>query len=329
MALYKHTRRSSVRTMSIVLLLLPSTLGYTRGYSRSAFYDPGFHSTDKYDLYSRWFDETRLAPKTKQVQQMIYNHQNPGDCSRAKYIATRGFNVGGLGAELTAVASHLAWAMTNDHVLVWDERMASKYLSAECQSYSCIFQPLSRCEPNVSVGHIRDIFNIFLIPPRVERILHRSNPRLSHAQALNWWKVQSVAYVMRINEQALESIVMLRKNQSNHNAIANIPIPMPEGAVNIHIRRGNKIHEMDYVGRCLDRDQNTHVGPDHRPAVVRVDRQVQESVCRSWLSSANTGGSAHVPRVRHSETRQENIWQAADHMGGPGLAVREMTLGFN
>jgi hypothetical protein len=74
---------------------------------------------------------------------MIYNHQNPNDCSQAKYIATRGFNVGGLGAELTATASHLAWAMTNNHVLILDEDMDSKYFSAECKGYSCIFQPLA------------------------------------------------------------------------------------------------------------------------------------------------------------------------------------------
>lgn len=238
-----------------ILVFYPLTAAYTMGYSRHAFYDHAFHSTDKHQIYSDFFDETGMALKTKQVQRSIFKHQNPLDCSQAKFIATRGFNTGGLGAEMVGIASHLSWALTNNYVLVWDRAIKSKYFnaSAECmdKGYSCIFQPLSRCETYINrpLEHINEIFNIFLIPPQFEAYLHKYASKISHAQALYWWKAQSVGYVMRINDRALDSIIALRKNQSSHNATKDqrIPFPLPGGSVNMHIRRGNKIHEMDYI----------------------------------------------------------------------------------
>lgn len=87
------------------MALLPTMVsGYTKGYNRYALYDHEFHSTDKYEIYSKWFDETRLASKTKDIQKMIWDHQNPKNCmGTTKYIVTKGFDVGGLGAEVTGI----------------------------------------------------------------------------------------------------------------------------------------------------------------------------------------------------------------------------------
>jgi hypothetical protein len=242
----------------LILFSSPLTAAYKVAYSKHAFYDSAFHSTDRHDIYSEFFDEAGLAPKTKWVQRLIYRHQNPSDCSKARFLATLGFDKGGLGAEMVGVASHLSYALANDFVLVWAKDVKSKYFnaSAECRhlGYSCIFQALSSCESSIlqQPETINEIYNIFLIPPRIEHVLHSHVPKISHAQALHWWKAQSVAYVMRINSRALESIVDMRKKNTSHYATGGIrlPYPLPSGSVNMHIRRGDKARhsgESDFI----------------------------------------------------------------------------------
>ncbi len=192
----------SLRVFFVVLLvILHNAVAYRVAYSKYAFYDVAFHSTDKYDIYSKHFDEAGLAPKTKWVQRFIHMHQNPSDCSKVKFMTTEGFNHGGLGAEMIGVASHLSYAIAHNYILIWDKSVESKYFNAssECynKGYSCIFQPLSKCEEgNISESEqINEIFNIFLIPPNIEQAVYKQFPNLSHAQALYWWRAQSVGYI--------------------------------------------------------------------------------------------------------------------------------------
>lgn len=233
------------------------TCSFPTRYSRYAFYDLEFHNTNKHSIYSQHFDESQLATKTKLVQKYIFEHQNPKDCQKAKYLTALGFDVGGLGAEILGLASQLSYALTHGYVLVWAKtNMTSKYYNgtAECKNlgFSCIFQPLSQCESKIQEPDekLNEIFNLFLIPPQIESLLYKHNPAITHAQALYWWKAQSVAYIMRLNENTLESITKMRKTSSMHISTNNytIPFPLPGGTVSMHIRRGNKIpSEMDPV----------------------------------------------------------------------------------
>jgi hypothetical protein len=66
---------------------------------------------------------------------------------------------------------------------------------------------------------------------------------------------------MRVNEKALGSILDMRKKQSSHSVAPNqkVPFPLPDGSVNIHIRRGNKVGEMDLLAANVYVDAYTRL----------------------------------------------------------------------
>jgi len=223
-------------------------------------YDPEFHASDKASIYEQEFDKSKLAYKTKFIQKAIYDHQNPKSCQGVTMWASYGFNKGGLGGELFTIASQLSYAMQNGAVLVWARPLKSKYTSEE-HDFGHLFQPLSHCELNLSAAELarlpreNEMLNLFVIPSHVDTWMKKHMPMLTHAQALFWWKTQSVAYVMRLSNQSLATIKDLRlRNQvivsrdgaSRKKKTASLK-KWPPGTVNIHIRRGNKIGEMDYV----------------------------------------------------------------------------------
>jgi len=207
-------------------LLLPPLLTACCCFSANALrlYDPEFHASDKASIYESEFDESRLGYKTKFMQKAIYDHQNPPSCAGAtKMWATYGFSSGGLGTEIIAIASQLGYAMQNGVVLVWARPMKSKYTSDE-HHLGHLFQPLSRCETHLSeeevsrLTPINEIYHLFLIPSHVDTWMKKHMPLLTHAQALFWWKTQSIAYVMRLSNQSLATIRDLRLNRDHHVA---------------------------------------------------------------------------------------------------------------
>ncbi len=121
---------------------------------------------------------------------------------------------------MIAVASHLGHAINHETVLVWGRPLESKYYSTPERGFGCIFQNLSYCEANISsVGNMQsknEIMELFVIPKVVEEFMFKYMPKISHAQALYWWKAQTVAYVMRLNNASVKSIVDLRKSRTTH-----------------------------------------------------------------------------------------------------------------
>lgn len=253
---------SLLSRLLFAFLFLCVVKAYSHSYSREAFYSPEFHLTNKYETYDEFFDESNLAPKTKCIQKWIFSKQNPTDCLNANYLITKGFNAG-LGAELIAIASHLTYALEKKMILIWDRHSQSKYLnSSQChgQGFACIFQPLSHCESQISDEeynsihqYAHDIHHTFWIPKQVEKNMFKHMPLLTHAQALYWWKAQSLAYVFRLNSAALREINEMRKSYDNliySEFGVQIPFPLPSSAIHMHIRRGDKVvkeGEMEFL----------------------------------------------------------------------------------
>jgi len=242
-----------------------------RAYNKQSarfLYEAEFHASSKFSIYRDYFDESKMAYKTRAAQKMIHDHQNPSDCSsrEVRLWATEGFANVGLGAEVIGIASHLSHAMQSGAVLVWGRTKRSKYISdgdADCKGFPCLFQPLSRCEANLTAAALdslpsnNEIMSLFVIPAHVETWMHKHMPTITHAQALYWWKAQSIAYVMRLSNKSLESVKHFRFAQLDMHEIYSHSVcsqsarnkgrVLPAGTVNIHIRHGDKTSEMNLV----------------------------------------------------------------------------------
>lgn len=59
-------------------------------------------------------------PGTAAVQPLIYAHQNPRDCSKARFLVYQHPGHLGLGALMDYLADALAWAISEDRVLLLD-----------------------------------------------------------------------------------------------------------------------------------------------------------------------------------------------------------------
>jgi hypothetical protein len=59
-------------------------------------------------------------PGTAELQQIIYNHQHPSDCSNAKFLVYKHPGHLGLGAMVDYLADAMAWALAEARVLLLD-----------------------------------------------------------------------------------------------------------------------------------------------------------------------------------------------------------------
>ncbi|KAI5807545.1 hypothetical protein DFH27DRAFT_640387 [Peziza echinospora] len=75
-----------------------------------------------------------------------------------------------------------------------------------------------------------------------------------------WWRAQAVGYLARINNKSLEvirkarlgefqteNLLPLKRSGLRGNTSVLVPFPLPQGALSIHVRHGDKAGEMDLV----------------------------------------------------------------------------------
>jgi len=81
-------------------------------------------------------------------------------------------------------------------------------------------------------------------------------PDASDAQMKYWWRGQSVAYLMRLNDAALAAVRQLRTDAAlisraggpGLTAARAAALPLPPGAIHAHVRHGDKYTEMQLQG---------------------------------------------------------------------------------
>jgi hypothetical protein len=93
-------------------------------------------------------------------------------------------------------------------------------------------------------------------PARFAHALRTEIPDISDDQIKYWWRGQSVAYLMRLNDQTIAAIRKLRTD----SVLINIGgkgvltkeraqiIPLPAGSIHAHVRHGDKYTEMTLQG---------------------------------------------------------------------------------
>ena len=212
------------------------------------------------------------------------------------------------------VLAHLAaMAVATNRVFVWGPDAGSRYTSAQsiCAgkpgNWECFFQPPSDCKftdnadpnatqkveysfgpkfgantppppPDVSALPGWDVPEEF-IPPVVIEKLRAYQPDMTPAAMKYWWRAQSVAYLMRFNDETIAAIWALRQRADvtivapagsvgvlggggeaggapgaftaagalTSDAARSALLPLPRGSISAHVRHGDKGTEMDLI----------------------------------------------------------------------------------
>lgn len=232
----------------------------------------GHHPLSVLDL-----DPDRLAPMTHEIQRLIYASQNPPDCEKAQYLVMMGIN-SGVGSSIHVLGAHAMHAIRTGRVLLWAGDFGRMYtdheLCGEELTWSCHLRWPSKC----LLGHARarpdtmDCYETFnplsqkdgevrprmnaaeYFAPAVMEIFNRSGLQLQDDELTYWWRAQSTAYFLRLNDKAVTDLAEKRRAlgslvawSKGGNASRMLDVPLPSGTVGMHVRHGDKGRQMKLV----------------------------------------------------------------------------------
>ncbi|KAJ6264117.1 hypothetical protein Dda_0259 [Drechslerella dactyloides] len=252
-------------------------------------------------------DDHGLMALTKATQRYLHGKQNPTDCSRQRYLILNKFpgdDAFGLGAIVQRIADYLSVALQTNSILLYamdsspGEHFISNSGGACGRSFDCIFERLSNCSSKDQRGIKSDVQSIFTgdgevvdvdveaylaknrwpVPPVFEEALKTVQEDVTGEMLKYWWRAQAAAYIMRFNSGASRRLREMRVGEVKQRGIrwdvngepkdVDMPFPMPEGTVSIHVRHGDKGSEMRLV--------------PFNDYVVRAEKFVAENPLGTW-----------------------------------------------
>jgi len=228
-----------------------------KGWPDKTYYWSGIEPDPKEDVaYSSYY-----------AQSEIWKHQHPANCSGKKFAVLEGPN-SGLGSEWHQLGAMLAVALDWNRIAVWAIFRKSTWFSGiHCgdppHSFACFFERLTNCtlsEEEVrragrGINSWRSMDSktlaeqkIVLISSSVARnydfsLVSHTPVRFSellshyHEDPKFWWRSQASTYMLRPNLPTLERMEMLLHDHKP-------PLNVPHGCISIHVRHGDKGHEM-------------------------------------------------------------------------------------
>jgi len=272
--------------------------------------------------------EDGLAVLTKRVQRYIWEKQHPPKdaCASAKYLY--GWWPHGFGSQMHVAGSQLAKALEEDRIFYWGKTTGREFASPELcgtvNNWLCFFQPPTNCstddyanEGNTVKGDVSEK----LVPTVFVQWLKEVAP---HINAKYWWRAQSTAYLMRLNQHTLEAVSELRKSNSmamlspaenpTRQQVLRLPqpvFPLPRGTLSLHVRHGDKYKEMQlqpYSKYMAGADYLTAMNPNFLrpliflstddPAVVQESFGYTEwATIYSDISRVNSNGADEVAKT--------------------------------
>lgn len=290
--------------------------------------------------------EEGLAPLTRQVQRLIWHHQHPkeGRCASAKYLLHSWSS--GMGSQVHVAGASLASAISDNMIWSWTETAGSHFVNAavcgEIRNWLCFFRPPTNCSlANAKHSNtIRDTqvaLHASLVPKVFVEELGRVAPWMNADDVKYWWRAQSVAYLMRLNDRTVRALAILRKAE-HMVRIGGKPVPaqaqllhqpvfpLPAGVVSLHVRHGDKGTEMTLVPWSAYQTaaerlfkmqplflQRTMFVSTEDPGVVR-----DANATKDWTT-------LHSDIPRHNSNGQKQM-ELADNMGLLHLAQLLMAL---
>ncbi|KAF3131927.1 mitochondrial inner membrane protein required for protein import [Orbilia oligospora] len=263
-----------------------------------------------------------LMALTKIVQRYIYEKQHPSDCGSQRYLILNKFpgdDAFGLGAIIQRISDYLSVAIQTDAILLYanDESPGEHFLSenrASCgRSLDCIFQELSNCSSQAQKGMNSNTQSTFSdrqfdldveaflakhkypIPFVFEEALKKIQPDVTREMLKYWWRAQAAAYIMRFNRNTSRRLKQFRLGEDTKQLglhwdvngdprNVNVPFPLPEGTISMHVRHGDKGSEMrlvpfnDYVVRAEKFSAENPLGNWKRAFLSTEDPNVIEQM---------------------------------------------------
>jgi len=215
-------------------------------------YLPQYHS----HLSVLKLNPAHLAAKTHEIQKLLYEHQYPADCGSARLLVSRGHE-SGFGSSLHVMGAHLAIALNEGRVFIWSdtahEYMTDPETCGSVRNVLCHFRPPSKCTLNdlnsdnhrfiADYGGPEQVYR-HALPEKVVQILRRSEPNATQDEIKYMWRAQSVAFLARLNDAALEQI---RGWRFRSGPVHPHSAPFPPGVISAHIRHGDKGTEMPLI----------------------------------------------------------------------------------
>jgi hypothetical protein len=208
------------------------------------------YSPEGYDAgHLALLSDRHLSPLTKWMQAFIHKHQHPEKCDR---LLISDGHISGFGSEMHVIGTHLAYAIQHNYVLLLSPNTCRQFrVPLTCtKGCACMLRPISNCStdnpaiPRIQGGHLENQLADGLVTT-----LQAHFPSMTLPQIKYWWRGQSVAYLMRFNNDTLRAIRALRHNQTLHYATRGcaVPFPLPANTISAHIRGGDKFKEMHLV----------------------------------------------------------------------------------
>ncbi|KAK6353417.1 hypothetical protein TWF696_005382 [Orbilia brochopaga] len=265
-------------------------------------------------------DDHGLMALTKATQRYLHNKQHPADCNGQKFLILNKFpgdDAFGLGAIVQRIADYLSVAIQTNSILLYgmDSSPGEHFISengGRCgRSFDCIFERLSNCTSKSQRGIDKSTQSLLTdgrdldveaylaknsppIPPIFETALKKIQPDITREMLKYWWRGQAAAYIMRFNSQASRRLKEFRLGETKQLGIqwdvdgepkdVEVPFPMPEGTVSIHVRHGDKGSEMrlvpfnDYVVRAEKFGAENPLGTWKRAFLSTEDPNVIEQM---------------------------------------------------
>lgn len=229
----------------------------------------GKYDIEYHDKYEKFPDRSyyRLSPKnynrrdilfgTFDFQHFIYNHQHPFTCRNKKFLLIKGWDAGHI-SEIHILSSYLKLALDSNRIAIFDKNYKSKvangkFCSNHPRNWECYLEPLSNCtlssddiKNSVKYKHINQLEKVIIldITSKYQHLVphfiykYFKYKKFSKQFFKYYWTIQSVTYLFRINKRTYNYLL------NNNLQVKRI---RKNNFINVWIRHGNKIHEMNLI----------------------------------------------------------------------------------
>jgi hypothetical protein len=233
-------------------------------------------------LAANAFADERLAPLTQFAQSWIFEQQHPSSCVGRVFAKSLGHGYGnGIGSHMHVIGTHLSAALERGLIFTYGERAGAEWTDdTTCpgpRNFECFFKRPTSCgeefitaDNTVELGLNHDIDTVLgihgaWVPSALYRRLRAEFPHMGRHEIKYWWRGQSVAYLMRLNDRTALALRDMRspafgtpltvlspdaygdsphtRNQTFVHALRTA-FPFPPGVIGAHIRHGDKHTEM-------------------------------------------------------------------------------------
>ncbi|CAM9925282.1 unnamed protein product [Phaeothamnion confervicola] len=205
------------------------------------FYDPAFRPTGRKEF---------RALLTEEVQYELWRHQNPTSCE-GKQFAILQLHRGGIGSLVHVAGAGLGWSWNNDRIMLFSPEYGADLAHGDyCRgdnTLACFFEPLSNCSASANASNTVALRGQSKqcqdeVPKRWEQRYKDLTLSVAGTNPFRyWWRGQSAAYVMRLNARTSAHLKQRRLLRASSGVL---PLPLPDHAVSVHVRHGDKATEM-------------------------------------------------------------------------------------